>query len=76
MIEAVADQGFPMGGGGVDPDTGAFQQKCMPKMYAKTKELGPIGGRVPDTPPRSANERQSQMNSYSDILLKYRLQIE
>ena len=25
------------------------------KMYAKTKELGPIGGRVPGTPPRSAN---------------------
>ena len=25
------------------------------KMYAKTKELGPIGGRAPGTPPRSAN---------------------
>ena len=24
-------------------------------MYAKMKELGPIGGHVPSTPPRSAN---------------------
>ena len=35
---SVADPGFPVGGGGVDPlggvwtsDTGAFQQKCMQK---------------------------------------------
>ena len=26
------------------------------KMYVKIKELGPVGGRVSDTPPRSANE--------------------
>ena len=24
------------------------------KMYAKMKELGPVGGRAPGTPPRSA----------------------
>ena len=27
----------------------------LAKMYAKTKELGPIGGHAPGTPPRSAN---------------------
>ena len=26
------------------------------KMYAKMKELGPIGGRAPGMPPRSAND--------------------
>ena len=53
---AVADPGFPVGGSWTsDGDT--FHQKCMwkwkiwvqcrhfsPKMYAKTKELGPLGG--------------------------------
>ena len=37
--------------GGVDPRLGRF----LVKMYVKTKELGPIGGRAPDTPPRSAS---------------------
>ena len=41
---SVADPGFPVEGawthgGGVDPRSGCF----LVKMYAKTKELGPIG---------------------------------
>ena len=47
----MADPGFPVGGGGVDLRRGCFSAK----MYAKTKELGPVGGRAPGTPPRSAN---------------------
>ena len=55
----MADPGFPVGGerepirGGVDLRRGCF----LVKMYAKTKEFGPVGGgaRVPGTPPRSAN---------------------
>ena len=39
--------------GGVDPRCRHFSAK----MYAKTKELGPVGGggHAPGTPPRSAN---------------------
>ena len=59
---SVADPGFPVGGhgpirgvcgpiGGVDPQCGHL----LAKMNGKTKELGPMGGHVPDTPPRSAN---------------------
>ena len=58
---AVADPGFPVGGrapvrGGMDLRRGHF----LVKMYAKTKELGPIGGHAPGTPcppppPRSTN---------------------
>ena len=50
---AVADPGFPVGGactywGGVGLQHGHFSVK----MYAKTKELGPIGGGVrPARPP-------------------------
>ena len=50
----VADPGFPVGGhgpvrgacgpiGGIDPRCGLFSAK----MYAKTKELGPVGGMHP-----------------------------
>ena len=56
----VADPGFPVGGGvdllggGLDLRHGCF----LAKMYAKTKEFGPVGGHVPGTPPpRSANAR-------------------
>ena len=57
-IRAVADPGFPVGGrapvtGGMDLRRGHF----LVKMYVKMKELGPIGGRAPGTPPRSANVR-------------------
>ena len=48
---AVADPRFPVGG--VDPLGSTF----WGKMYAKTKELGPIGGRAPGMPPRSANDQ-------------------
>ena len=43
--KSVADPGFPVGGErgpvmrGVDPQCGCFSAK----MYAKTKELGPVG---------------------------------
>ena len=50
----VADPGFSVGGGG-----GANLQRgyFLAKMYAKTKELDPVGGRAPTAPPpRSANE--------------------
>ena len=35
----------------MDPQCGHF----LAKMCAKTKELGPAGGRAAGTPPRSAN---------------------
>ena len=38
------------GGGGFGLQRGHFSVK----MYAKTKELGPVGGRTPACPPRSA----------------------
>ena len=45
---AVADPGFPIEGGGVDPQCGCFSVK----MYVKTKELGLVGGGVcPAWPP-------------------------
>ena len=52
VCTSVADPGFPVGGrapvrGGVDLRCGHFSVK----MYVKTKELGPIGGRAPGTPP-------------------------
>ena len=34
---AVADPGFPIGG------RGPFRGRGPPKMYAKTKEFGPVG---------------------------------
>ena len=37
-------------GGVWTSDAGTFYQK-----YVKMKELGPVGGRAPGTPPRSAN---------------------
>ena len=37
--------------GGVDLQCGCF----LVKMFAKMKELGPVEGRAPETPPRSAN---------------------
>ena len=44
------------------------------KMNAKTKELGPIGGRAPGTPPRSANANvrinYNEMIAY-EIQLRY-----
>ena len=52
---SVAVQDFPLGGGGAPTsDVGTFRQKCM---YAKTKELDPVGGGGARRrrPPRSAN---------------------
>ena len=75
QYRSVADPGFPVGGGcapirgGVDLQHGHF----LVKMYAKTKELGPIGGACDGhAPPRSANA-DSECNSviksttFSDI---------
>ena len=53
----MADPVFPVGGGrgpvreDVDLRHGCF----LPRMCAKTKELGPVGWRAPGTPPRCAN---------------------
>ena len=46
----------PLGGrvdllGGMHPQCGHF----LAKMYAKTKELGPVGGCAPGTPSKSTN---------------------
>ena len=44
--------------GGVDLLAGAWTSNVGTfslKMYVKMKELGPVGGHVPGTPPRSAN---------------------
>ena len=41
-IIAVADPGFPVGGGGVD-SRGSYVSKIL---YVKTKESGPLGGRA------------------------------
>ena len=51
-------------GGGVDLQYGHFSVK----MYAKTKELGPIGGRAPGTPPppRSANDSSAVKHELAD----------
>ena len=48
----MADPGFPVGGGGRrgPPTRALFSENVC------EKELGPMGGRVPGTPPRSANE--------------------
>ena len=55
---SVADPGFPVGGHA--PIGGGVDLRCrhfLVKMYAKTKELGPIGGGVCLAhPPRSAND--------------------
>ena len=61
ICEAVADPGFPVGGGvdlvrgAVDP-RGGYVSKIL---HVKTKESGPVGGgRAPGAPPpRSANAR-------------------
>ena len=57
FLLSVADPGFPVGGRA--PVRGVVElqhRRFLVKMYAKTKESGPIGGRVPGTPPRSAND--------------------
>ena len=51
------DLGFSVGGGGVDPFWGGFGLQhghSSVKMYAKMKELGPVGGACTGMPPRSA----------------------
>ena len=56
---SVADPGFPVGGGGRAPIRGGVDLRrghSLVKMYAKMKELGPIGGACAGhAPPRSAN---------------------
>ena len=56
--KAVVDPGFPVGG--VDP-LGGMDLQCwcfLVKIYAKMKELGPIGGCAPGMPLRSANAKE------------------
>ena len=45
----VADPGFPVGGGG-GGGANLRRRRFSVKMYAKMKELGPVGGRAPGTP--------------------------
>ena len=47
---AVADPGFPVGGGA--NSRGNYVSK---KLYVKRKESGPLGGHAPAAPPGSAN---------------------
>ena len=62
VAKAVADPGFSVGerrplevGGGSADSRGGYGSKIL---YVETKESGPLGrGRVPDTPPRSANAK-------------------
>ena len=64
----MANPGFPIGGrapvrGGMDLQHGHF----LVKMYAKTKELGPIGGGVHlARPPRSANAKEAKTKAIND----------
>ena len=54
----MADPGFPVGGGRAPVRGGVDLRRghSLVKMYAKTKELGPMGGGVRRArPPRSAN---------------------
>ena len=46
IILTVADPGFPIGGGGAN-----FRRiHFLAKMYAKTKEIDPVGGGAPAPP--------------------------
>ena len=57
LQNAGPDPGFSVGGHG--PILGGFGLQCghfSVKMYAKMKELGPVGGACAGTPPRSAYE--------------------
>ena len=73
MEQSVADPGFPIGEG-VDPlgGHGPPTWVLFGKMYVKTKEFGPVGGRAPGTPPRSANDSGYQLVGKVDqIHLKF-----
>ena len=39
-------------------------------MYAKMKELGPVGGRAPGTPPRSANAWRLDLISDNKVTMQ------
>ena len=52
-------------GGGVD-SRGGYILKIL---YVKMKELGPLGGRAPDAPPRSANEYKQMDKSQIQLFL-------
>ena len=51
------------GGGGVDRQCRRFSAK----MYVKTKELGPVGGHAPGTPPRSTNETGGELKIWVTV---------
>ena len=52
IVNSVADPGFPKGGCAPIGGHGPQSRRFSVKMYAKTKELGPIGeGVYPACPP-------------------------
>ena len=58
FLPVTPDPGFPVGGAWTH--FGGFfclrRGYFSVKMYAKMKEFGPVGGRAPARPPRSAHE--------------------
>ena len=76
QTKAVADPGFPVGGGGVDlvrgdvDPRGSYVSKIL---HVKMKESGPVGGaragRGPPPPPRSANAKSILCADYNFAFL-------
>ena len=67
-MSPVADPGFPVGGRGPVRESMDLRHRCfLAKMYAKMKELGPVGGRdvCPARPPRSTNGHNRQNTNLS-----------
>ena len=64
VTKTVADPGFPTGG--APTHWGGANLQCvhfLAKMYAKTKEIDPVGG-APAAPPESANGRLINIVTY------------
>ena len=70
-IYPVADPGFPVGGcgphmGGMDTQGGHI----LKILYVKKKECGPLGGRAPGMPPRSASDTHPDLTGRSTQILR------
>ena len=56
LYVTVADPGFPVGGRGPRREGVDLRGSYVTKILClKTKESGPVAGRAPGTPPKSAN---------------------